>query len=398
MFKKNIGYIGLILGMAIFVSCQKSDDYKKYLVGGEKVYPDGATKLEVFPGNGRILLKWARGIDARIKKYKIVWNNKTDSVEFDAAAFKPGDTVKHLLENMAEANYTFSVFSIDDKGNKSVPVLVPSVNVYGVKYQATLLNRTVKAATYSESDKGLTLVWKKPDTVNLSTSIWYTNLIGTQTKLVLPPNIDTTKIADWKMGTKLFYQSIYKPRTMAIDSFAVLTKDSLSVQNLPLSKALWKKVNLPNDVDGNAYGTTFASIWDGQAGGYPNIYHTQGGSLPHHFTIDLGAKYQLTRFEEIGRTGCACHNPVKFEVWGIADITNAATTLPGNDAGWKAESIAKGWTLLKEVERSDDGMAPFKVNLLEGIPAVRYIRIRVTKTLDDSIESHMSEISFWYNP
>lgn len=398
MFKKNISYIGLILGMAIFVSCQKSDDYKKYLVGGEKVYPDGATKLEVFPGNGRILLKWARGIDARIKKYKIVWNNKADSIEFDAAGFKPGDTVKHLLENMAEANYTFSIFSIDDKGNKSVPVLVPSVNVYGVKYQATLLNRTVKAAVYSESDKGLTLVWKKPDTVNLSTSIWYTNLIGVEKKLMLAPNVDTTKVADWKMGTKIFYRSAYKPRTLAIDSFEVLNKDSLSVQNLPLGKALWKKVNLPNDIDGNAYGSNFASIWDGQAGGYPNIYHTQGGSLPHHFTIDLGAKYQLTRFEEIGRTDCACHNPVKFEVWGIADIANAATTLPGNDSGWKAESIAKGWTLLKEVERSDDGKAPFKVNLSEEIPMVRYIRIRVTKTLDNNIESHMSEISFWYNP
>src|SRR5690349_12534789 len=165
MFKKNISYIGLILGMAIFVSCQKSDDYKKYLVGGEKVYPDGVMKLEVFPGNGRILLKWPRGIDTRIKKYKIVWNNNADSVEFDAATFNAGDTVKHLLENMPEANYSFSIYSLDDKGNKSVPVLVPSVNVYGVKYQSTLLNRTVKASIYSESDKGLTLVWKKPDTV-----------------------------------------------------------------------------------------------------------------------------------------------------------------------------------------------------------------------------------------
>jgi len=398
MFKKNISYIGLILGMTFFVSCQKSDDYKKYLADGEKVYPDGATKLKVFPGNERILLTWARGIDTRIKKYKIVWNNKTDSAEFDATPFKPGDTVKHLLVNMAEANYTFSIFSIDDNGNKSVPVLVPSVNIYGSKYQSTLLNRTIKASVYSESDKDLTLVWKTPDTVNISTSIWYTNITGLQKKVMLAPDIDTTKIADWKMGTKIFYQSSYKPRTMAIDSFAVLTKDSLSIQNLPLSKSQWKKINLPNDVDGNAYGSNFASIWDGVAGGYPNIYHTQGGSLPHHFTIDLGALYQLTRFEEIGRTDCACHNPVKFEIWGIADIANAATTLPGNDDGWKAQSIAKGWALLKEVERSDDGTAPFKVNLTEGIPPVRYIRIRVTKTRDNSIESHMSEISFWYNP
>lgn len=398
MFKKKISHIGLILGIVFSVSCQKPDDYKKYLADGEKIYPQKATKLDVLPGNGRIMFTWARGVDTRIRKYKIVWNNKADSIEFDASAFKPGDTVKHLLVNMPEASYNFSIFSMDDYGHQSVAVLVPPVNVYGPKYQATLLNRAIKTATYSESDNNLAIIWKKPDTVNVSTSIWYTNSTDVQKKVILSPGVDTAKIPDWKIGSKIYYESSYKPTSKAIDSFAVLSKDSLTIQNLPVGKSLWKKINLPNDVDGNAYGVSFSSIWDGKAGGYPNIYHTQGGSLPHHFTIDLGGLYQLTKFEETGRTDCACHNPVKFEIWGIADVTNAATTLPANDAGWKAQSLAKGWTLLKEVERSDDGIAPFKVNLLDGIPPVRYIRIRVTKTLDNSVESHMSEISFWYNP
>ena len=388
----------LVAAIVALTGCHKWDEYKGFIPEGEKIYPGLDTAVSYRPGNGRALLTWPASPDQRVSKYAVYWNNKADSMVFNAASHDPKDTVKALIENLNEGFYTFVIHSFDNNGNKSIGVEKNNLRVYGPQYQSTLLNRILTDANYSESGDGLTLLWKAPDTVNTSTSIWYTNALGAQKKITLYADVDVTKIADWKIGTKIFYQSFYKPRTMAIDSFAVLSKDSLLIKALPLSKTLWKKINLPNDVEGNAYGSNFASIWDGQAGGYPNIYHTQGGSLPHHFTIDLGGLYQLTKFEETGRTDCACHNPVKFEIWGIADLSNAATSLPADDSGWKAQSIAKGWKLLKEVERSDDGTAPFKVNLLEGTARVRYIRIRVTKTLDDSVESHMSEISFWYNP
>jgi hypothetical protein len=112
----------------------------------------------------------------------------------------------------------------------------------------------------------------------------------------------------------------------------------------------------------------------------------------------MGQLYnELTHVEITGRN--CCNNPDHFEVWGIADITNAATTLPGNDAGWKDEAIAKGWTLLQDVTRTDDGIAPFKVNLKADIPAVRYIRIRVLHvTSGDGNYSNISELSFWARP
>jgi hypothetical protein len=112
----------------------------------------------------------------------------------------------------------------------------------------------------------------------------------------------------------------------------------------------------------------------------------------------MGQLYnELTHVEITGRN--CCNNPDHFEVWGIADITNAATTLPGNDAGWKDEAIAKGWILLQDVTRTDDGIAPFKINLRAGIPPVRYIRIRVLHvTSGDSNYSNISELSFWARP
>ncbi len=123
------------------------------------------------------------------------------------------------------------------------------------------------------------------------------------------------------MGTKLYYQSAYKPSRSAIDTFKVVKKDSIAVKGVPISKANWSVAKLPNDVAGDACGTSLEWLWDGRGGDYPEIYHTDGDGMPHHFTIDLGATYTLTQVENIGRTNAnPYHNVTKYEVWGIADL------------------------------------------------------------------------------
>ena len=398
MFKKNIHYLIILPAvMVVLANCKKWDDYKKYTADGEKTYPQTPSNVSTYPGNGRIMLAWKQGIDTRVKKYIISWNNRADSMVVDASAYKPGDTVKKIITNLPETNYSFTIYSVDDQNNRSVPSLIPAVNVYGAKYQAALLNRPVNKVDYSGDTKMLTVIWNKPDTINLNTQIWYTDTLGIVRTTALAAGKDTIMFP-WQVASGIYYQSSYMPVSSAIDSFAVLNKDSIIVKYVPVPKALWKKINLPNDIDADSWGTSLNWIWDGKGGGYPQIYHSDGGSIPHHFTIDLGGLYTLNKVEEIGRTDCACHNVTKFEVWGIADITGAATTLPGDDAGWVQESINKGWTLLKEVVRTDDGTDPFSTTIADGFPQVRYIRIRVTETLDGGAESHMSELSFWYKP
>jgi hypothetical protein len=271
------------------------------------------------------------------------------------------------------------------------------VNVYGPRYQASLLNRAVKTVNYSGNSQILTVEWSEPDTINLGTQIWYTDASGVAQNIKLDASQNTTSFT-WQVGSKIYYQSQYIPTSQAIDHFTALKKDSITVTYVPVPKTAWKKIDLPNDIAANAYGTSLSWIWDGKPGGYPEIYHSSGGTLPHHFTIDLGALYPLNKVEETGRIDCACHNVTKFEVWGISDTTGAATMLPADNAGWKQESLNKGWILLKEVERSDNGLAPFATNFTDGLPPVRYIRIRVLATLDGDVESHMSELSFWYQP
>jgi hypothetical protein len=387
----------MLMAGLLWLSCSKQDEHKKYLPGAPLVYPGKADSIITFPGNNRIKLSWLLVSDPTITKAKVFWNNRQDSATVDIAR-KPGiDTVSIIIDRLQETSYTFEIFTYDKEGNKSVPAPVTG-KVYGTKYQRSLLNRGVQSVNYSSDTKMVAITWGKADTVNVNTRLWYTSEAGEQKVITIDSGTYNTSIS-WKIGSKIYYQSSFKPVPKAIDEFNVLNKDSIAVQHVPVPKAAWVKINLPNDVAANAWGANLSWIWDGKGADYPQIYHTGGEGIPHHFTIDLGALYALTKFENIGRVNAnPYHNPVKFEVWGIADLTNAATTLPGSDPGWKNESISKGWTLLKDIVRPDNGTNPYKVDLLPGIPPVRYIRIRVLETIDKDKDSHMSEISFWYNP
>ncbi|GGE17189.1 hypothetical protein GCM10011516_13620 [Sphingobacterium cellulitidis] len=398
MLKKYIYFAAGIILLAIFSqSCRKWDDYKKYIEDGEKIYPSKASDIKAHPGNGRVLLAWKKELDESVTKFRVFWNNGNDSSEVDASKFKIGDTVKHYIDKLKESSYTFTIYSYDANGNRSVATEIPPVNIYGSKYQAALLNRPVKKVDYLADKSQLTIEWGTPDTIYMHTEIKYVDSQNKARVLVIGPEDVTTDLS-WKLGTKVYYKSTYLPITGAIDSFQNVNQDSILVQNIMVPKEKWVKINLPNDIPADGYGTKLSNIWDGQLGSFPNIYHSEGGSIPHHFTIDLGESRQLTMFEESGRQDCACHNPIEFEIWGLNDVKNASTALPATDPKWSTESTSKGWKLLKTVKRTDNGIAPLKMELDEGIPAVRYIRIRVLKTQDNSIESHMGEISFWYNP
>ena len=195
----------------------------------------------------------------------------------------------------------------------------------------------------------------------------------------------------------MIYQSSYVPARNAIDTFFTLTYDTIPYVYVMCDKSLFNTVNLPYDMvpyDGNTY---LARIWDGnmQPRDYPNVFHSNGnGTLPETITFDMGKVYNnLGRIEETGRV--CCHNPNDFEVWGIADTTGAISSLNGNDPGWKADVTAKGWTLLDEVIRTDNGTAPYDASLISNPPPVRFIIIRVKMTVDQSNYVNISQVTFW---
>ena len=402
----------ILVVVAGFISCQKRDtEFRNFLNGKELIYPGVVQNPHYKPGNLRAELLWNPSPDPSIVKYVIVWNNKADSLVYNSSDHNPADTLRVIVPNLSEYSYSFTVYSLDASGNRSVPLDINNVKVYGPNYQAGLVNRSYNLTNpYSVSTAGnVTLYFYHIDTAsesfsfahNTSTTIRYTNRSGQSVQKLLYRDSSIT-LTDFKGGSTLDYRSTFVPVIGAIDTFNVnnYTPFPQIFGYAPCDKSLFAKAKLPYDMDPLEGDTDYDKLWDGSVGpqGYPNIFHSNGANqLPQTLTFDMGKVYNsLEQIEETGRN--CCHNPSDFEVWGIADITNAATTVPSNDPNWAANAIQKGWTLLGEFTRSDDGSAAMKFNLTNTTTPVRYIRIRVKHNTDnEGSYTNMSEITMFYN-
>ena len=396
---KNIFRISLALLLTVVLFCCKKSDteFRDFLQGKEIIYPGVPVGVSYRPGNKRIMLLWKPSPDPSITKYVVYWNNKIDSIVVPSTGT---DTVKVLIPNLDEYVYSFTIYSYDAAGNRSIPFTVNNAKVYGPLYTGGLLNRPYNATNpYVVNPNGsLQLNFNTPDTINITTFIKYTNQAGNVVEVQLAPTNNSITLPDYKPGTVVQYRSSYIPVLNAIDTFYVAGYSVFpQIFTFVLAnKSLFQEHPLPYDVGIYSSETRVSKLWDGSVGpqGYPNIFHSDGSYLPHVLTFDMGQLYNnLGQMEETGRN--CCNNPTKFEVWGIADITNAATTLRADDPGWVAEAIAKGWTLLKEVTRTDDGIAALKYDLMNSPPPVRYIRIRIINTATGSNYSNFSEVTFW---
>lgn len=400
---KNIYKIAgsVLLVATVIFSCTKDDtEFKNFLKDGETVYPGKVLKVVPKAGNLRTGLWFNPSPDPSITKYVVKWNNNADSLVVNSTTHNPLDTVKVIIPNLSEYTYSFIIYSYDAKGNKSVPMEAPNVRVYGPLYQGALLNRPFNATEpYVVNPNGsVQLNFNTPDTINVNTIIRYTNTSNTITERILPAKDMSITLNDYKAGTDVLYKSSYIPSIGALDVFSVTDFSTFPkiFTLVECDKSLFKEVRLPNDVNTYESGTSISKLWDRSVGpqSYPNIFHSDGSYIPHVLTFDMGRTYNnLAQIEETGRD--CCNNPNKFEVWGINDLTNATTTLSADNAGWKAEAIAKGWVLLRDVTRTDDGKNAMKFDLIANPPPVRYIRIRVLHTVTDSGYSNMSELTFW---
>lgn len=400
MITKNIKLLLISFAtIAVLWGCSKDAlDYKKYLDGKERIYPGFAGQVVAAPGNYRVKLNWKASPDPSVTRYKIFWNNAADSLEIKAPD-RSVPEVSVIIPNLVEYNYSFTIYSYDQSGNKSVPVQINNIKIYGNSYKSSLSNRfLVTANPYQLDEDGITLNFEAPDTINIATEIRYTYADGTIHHSTIAPDRNSIKLPSYKAGTKIYYRSSYVPVKVAIDTFYTADFDSLSNIMTPVDKSLFRPLKLANDVGIYDDETTLDKLWDGNKAptDYPDIFHSDDQSpLPHHLSFDMGKQVaNLAQFEIIGRVDY--NNPTKFEIWGISDLTGAETQSPSNSPGWTAESIGRGWKLLQTVERTDNGSAPFKVALPAGLPTVRYIRIRVLKVASgDKNYSNISEISFW---
>ena len=384
-----------ITSLVVAIGCSKmNDSYEQFIQHGEQIYSANPDSIWVAPGNNRVQLSWLMDAAPHVERYCIYWNDGLDSLAGPIAGILKGDTARITIGGLSEGSHVFKIFTFDKGGHRSIGKDTLA-QVYGAGYLESLSNRPLKSFALSGSD--LKLIWYPADSSNVGTDLRYIDQSGVTHAVHIPADSQYNVLANWEIGTKIYYKSSFIPANNAIDTFEVTYYDSVQVTNIPVNKALWTAVTLPHDAGERGEENGLSWLWDGQPADYPDIYYASEPP-PCAFTIDLGKVYeQLTRVEEWGRSG-GYYNPLHFEVWGIADTTGAVVDLAPNESDWKDATLAKGWTLLADVERDDNGVDGWTADLIAHPPAVRFIRIRVLTTATTTNKMHLSELSFWYNP
>jgi len=400
--KKYYTIPGCLLACFLLVwGCSKKPtDYRSFLNNTEITYPGKVSNPQVLPGNGRLMLIWRPSPDPSIARYVVTWNNGADSVVLPATSHNTSDTVKCVIDHLSEYSYTFFIYSYDGEGNRSVVTEIDNAQVYGNVYRSGLHNRLqdVSRPALLNPDGSVTMYFLSPlDTINVTTRVKYVNTSGDTAYAYLSKDDGVISRPGFKAGTQILYQSSFIPSKFAIDTFYTPGYDTVPYVYVICDKSLFTEVHLPNDLnayDGNTY---LARIWDGnlQPRDYPNIFHSSGSpGIPGTITFDAHKIYNnISRVEETGRT--QYHNPVDLEIWGISDTTGAITSLTPDNSGWSSDMTARGWSMLKEVIRTDNGAAPYDVDINNNPIPVRFVIIRILKVATNSGYANISQVTLW---
>lgn len=293
-------WIYIFMGMAIlsslFTACTKMDDtYHDFWKNGEKSYPASPDSLKTFSGKNRIELMWLLIGDPTISNAVIYWNNKTDSMEVPLKnRTNDGiDTIRVMLKDLPEGNYSFDIYTYDEVGNRSV-VANATGHSYGEEYVSSLLGRLIKGASYNKDTA--TIVWGDPaDASSIGVEVIYKDTNDVEQQLFIPPHADSTFIGDFAFaaGSTIQYRTLYVPDSTSIDTFyTAYEKTKVLGPRTLLPKAGWSVLDYSSydNRNGRTDRLPEKGIDDNTSTSWVNLVGPT--NFPHTFSIDMGQEME----------------------------------------------------------------------------------------------------------
>lgn len=420
------GYLMILCVITLqLFSCDKmTDNYKQFLEGGEIIYPGKVDSVKVFPGKYRIELSWLILSDPSITSAIVFWNNGKDSTIVPIKRTSGIDTINIVLTNLLELPYTFNIITTDAMGNRSVKTEVIGT-VYGDMYRGRLLNRAIRGLTYSET-MGLNINWETADAGTISEEIVYTDINGNSHSVTCDASLDGIWLDKYDPDLPFNYSTAFKPDSMAIDTFKTafeaIVPDIKKVEK-EVNKSIFSLYQLPGDYSvPNATASTVNLIWTNEnmiKDSPTYISKVSGHVFPQWFTIDLGARLELTKIKVFQRGTSALTssrlyaggNLKSFEVWG--SLSPDLSYNPDEHGG----NFGDTWVLLKSclinrpsgnvrptaATRNDNSQLDIDAALtgheftLNSAGKIRYIRIKSIDNWDSAIKPYVNiaSVAFW---
>lgn len=209
-----------LLAAITLLSCSKWDDYKKHTAKGEIIYTGKLDSVKAYSGKNRVRITGKLNADPKITAVKIFWNDQRDSLVYEIKAGTSGDFFDQTFP-MPESITTFTVYTYDVDGNRSVPVYVVGKS-FGDNYRKTLSNRFITSLTYTAANDSTTIHWDAALATAIQTELKYPeNPTGDTVMVITPAEDSRTALTGFDYQTSEFtYRTIYKPDSTSIDTFA----------------------------------------------------------------------------------------------------------------------------------------------------------------------------------
>lgn len=357
--------------------------------------PAQISDVQVLANPGGAILTYKIPIDPNISYVKAVYEiqlgvfrEAKSSIYTDTLSLVGyGDTLSHVVK----------IYSVGKNEKESVPILI------NISPLAPPVKTVFKDLELIASFGGVRVLFKNAEQANLA--------------IVLM--IDSTGQNTWSKLTTFYTKALeggFSARGLVSkeSKYAVFVRDRWNNKSDTLIKLLtplyeevipkanFKAVHLPTDTYLPAATYILEHAWDGKINDFPYIFASSNSStLPQWFTMDLGAKYQISRFKEhqfLSVSHLYYGSAVKtFEIWGSnsPDVDGGWTQwqLLGSFHSFKPSGLPLGKTTIEDSNYAYLNGEDFEFDNV--VPAIRYLRFKTLETYSSSGQVIIAELDFW---
>lgn len=373
----------LIICTSFLTSCGDADLNE---ASGKQVAPQQVTVREVKNLNGGAIIYYTLPDDPNLKYVRAVYDVKP-GVESDARASYYVDSL--VVEGMQEGGkHEVKLYSVSYGEVASKPVIV-EIDAKTPAYQQ--ICHTLK---YDKTFSGVKVEFENETKAKVAIGIVKKNAEGKWEQLYMhyTEAVSGNFSVHGQEAVETEFGFYVRDRWGNLsDTISFVT---VPIMEIECDKSLFKNAKLPGDEwECHAWASmklnAIECIWDGRTVGLP-MYHSKNVTMPRHITIDLGKKYQFSRFVYYGRCDTQ-NNPEAYQKGHIHLFEMYGSNNPNPDG-----SFDESWTLINDYETvkasgggpndpvtEDDRkkvMAGEEFEVPETTAAYRYIRLRVLET------------------
>lgn len=202
--------------LTIAFSCTRMDDYLKYTEGARRTYTGKLDTVYFNPGHNRMEFHGELSSDPKVTKIGIFWNSIEGEKEIMLDVdYSKDKTVTHIIDNIPEGSYSFTVYTYDSDGNSSIPINASGTS-YGENYIEGLYNRVVKSSEVINGD--IVIEWYGSSEDSPYSDVTYTTNDGNEVTVRIDAKEENTTLPDAN-GNIYSVHSYFKPDENAIDIF-----------------------------------------------------------------------------------------------------------------------------------------------------------------------------------